>query len=95
MRSFEDFSEEEQLASTPGVSNDYQYLLLKTIDFLITRYSEEKFVTLFTLLQIDKSLAEGFEKAFGEKYTVIEKEWRAYIDTQVGKPGKQKGKEQK
>lgn len=90
MRSFEDFSEEQQLSATPGVSSDYQYLLLKTIDYLITRYGEEKFVSLFTLLNLNNSLADGFEKAFGDKYGTIEKEWRAYIDTKVGKPVKQK-----
>jgi hypothetical protein len=95
MRSFEDFGEEEQLASSPGVSGDYQYLLLKTIDYLINRYGEEKFVSLFTLLRSDRSVEEGFEKAFGEKYSVIEKAWRSYIDTQVGKSVKQKGNEPK
>ncbi len=95
LRSFEDFGEEEQLASSPGISGDYQYLLLKTIDYLINRYGEEKFVSLFTLLRSDRSVEEGFEKAFGEKYSVIEKAWRSYIDTQVGKSVKQKGNEPK
>jgi hypothetical protein len=93
MRSFDDFGEEDEQSAVSGGSSDYQYLLLKTIDYLINRYGEPKFVSLFTVLQSDRSLEEGFEKAFGEKYTAIEKEWRAYIDTQVGKSVKQKGKE--
>jgi hypothetical protein len=95
MRSFEDFGEEDQQTTTSGWTSDYQYLLLKTIDYLINRYGEPKFVTLFTLLQSDRPLEEGFEKAFGEKYSVIEKAWRSYIDTQVGKSVKQKGNEPK
>lgn len=93
MRSFSDFSEEGQQFRSPTESEDYKYLLLKTIDFLITRYGEEKFVTLFSILPIDRTVEEGFEKAFGEKYTAIEKAWRTYIDTQVGKSGPQKGNE--
>jgi hypothetical protein len=85
MRSFNDFCEEEQQFYKPGESGKNNYLLLKTINFLIDRYGEEKFVSLFKVISIDRTMEEGFEKVFGEKYIVIEKAWRTYIDTQVGK----------
>ena len=95
MRSFDDFTEEGQQFISHREAGNYNYLLLKAIDFLITRYGEQKFITLFTDIPSDKTLEEGFEKAFGEKYTTIEKAWRTYIDTQVGKSVPRKENEPK
>ncbi len=95
MRSFDDFTEEGQQSNNPKEIGDYNYLLLKTLDFLINRYGEQKFISLFMAIPSDKTLEEGFEKTFGEKYRDIEKAWRVYIDTQVGKSVPRKGDEPK
>ncbi len=86
IRSFDDFGEEELSAYDPSQSGDYNFMLVKTIGFLIDRFTEQKFVRLFSVMRTDRTLAEGFEMVFGEKYTATEKGWRAYIDTQIGGP---------
>ncbi len=85
IRSFDDFSEEGVFLSNPSQESDYDFLLTKTVDYLVKKYSEQNFLLIFSTFDPDKSIKEVFEKVFAEKYNVIEKGWRVFIDSQLGK----------
>jgi len=83
--SFDDFPEEENSIQNQTQMNDYDFLVTKTVGYLIKKYGESKYLSVFTMLTADKTLEDVFEKVFGEKYNVIERGWRSYIESQLSK----------
>lgn len=84
--SFSDLTQDLAEARTPSDRNDVNYVLGRTMQFLIERYGMAKAFGVFKefdgVLPVDKI----FKKAFGEESTDVEKAWSTYVALRPRKP---------
>ncbi|HUN66268.1 MAG TPA: hypothetical protein VMW43_09200 [Bacteroidota bacterium] len=80
---FSDLGEDLSRADSPDAIRATFANLGATAKFLVERYGDAKMDALIAQFRAARPVEEAFENAFGEKYSLIEKDWANYIRSNV------------